>query len=262
MSTVLVKRMQEKRRYVANVLWDLLPYNEDVDGFNNQILADALGPDYSVNTIKDYTKKFNEQGWLSREFEYGYTEQGRATGRRFTWRLLIPKAEMLIRLADLEANEMRPKPKAKPKTKLAVPVGNGRDVVAAVGPEPTGSFEALRAVRKDESFALVAAARQYSERTHTLDTSVSALVKQAAELGVSIDVAALRASMTVAHDERLETISLVLPYVTQLENAVTRLSSQVEVVKAKLAECERLANENRNLRAQNQRLIAEKVATH
>jgi regulator of replication initiation timing len=63
----------------------------------------------------------------------------------------------------------------------------------------------------------------------------------------------------VVPDERLETVSLVLPVINTLESKVERLSAQVAELKAKAKMADDLAVDNRRLRTRVDTLISNNV---
>lgn len=134
------------------------------------------------------------------------------------------------------------------------------DTKAIAGPDAPSPMAALAPLRKaDDATALIAAARQYATRTDTLADRIAALKTAAAELGIEIDEAAMMRGIHVVPDERLETVSLVLPVINTLESKVERLSAQVAELKAKAKMADDLAVDNRRLRTRVDTLISNNV---
>lgn len=118
--------------------------------------------------------------------------------------------------------------------------------VAISGPDPdVNPFEILRPLRKaDDAEALIKAAQQYSDRLNFMEKKL----KELADAGILVD----RSAVHVDKDERLETVSLLLPFINRLENTVRALGEKAALV-------EKTTNENIKLKAQVERLVAERV---
>lgn len=132
---------------------------------------------------------------------------------------------------------------------------------AVAGPDAPKPLAALSSARKpDEAIALVAAARQYN-RGDRIAEQVTALQKAAETLGITIDPQVFAAGIKVEHDERLETVALLLPYIDSLESRIERMGRQLSESRDKVREAEQLANDNRRLRGRIEALISDKVVS-
>lgn len=113
--------------------------------------------------------------------------------------------------------------------KVAVITDRHQEPVGAiVGPEPPKPLEVLKGSGSDAPAALVLAAKQYAKsggRTPDHDKADEA-IRALRELGVTPPTDLLMKA-TVEHDDRLESIGLVLPYVEALERQVHGLAEQL-----------------------------------
>lgn len=133
---------------------------------------------------------------------------------------------------------------------------------AIAGPDRPSSFEALRPLRKaDDATALIEAARQYANRSGKVSEQLAALKKMARELGVEIDESVVLSGISLIPDDRLETISLVLPVIERLERDNARLIKTLAEVNDKAKTTEHLQIENRRLKARVEALVSERVVT-
>jgi len=131
------------------------------------------------------------------------------------------------------------------------PAAQGQETVAMVGPDRPSPFEALRPLRKDESRALIEAARQYRGKSVFLKTKITELRAE----GFVAD----ESMFSFERDAHLETIGLVLPYVESLEAENGRVATYVDQLRAKSRELEDLSQRYTALKRQNDRLVAERV---
>lgn len=294
--TEIREGMLASGRAVIDHLYNAIEPNTPTE-YRSANIADALG--MSLNKTDDRCVELVALGVLSREIA-GYNKpQPDGTvkiGRYFHWTLLVTKEEALRRHAEwgqkLLAGETSSqamalstgrvkydKGKTKPKDptnyknqphvapggpieRVTIAKDKAEDTRAVAGPEAPKPLAALAPLRKaDDATALVEAARQYANRTDNIDDSVTKLMTAAKSLGVEIDEAALRLSIHILPDERLETISLVLPVIDRLERTVERLTATVEQMREKAKETERLTIENRRLRARVEGLVSDRVVS-
>lgn len=270
-----MKMKQAKRRVTLDRIYDVLDVGVEARMVTNEMFA---APQLSAHTVGDYVRTFEEAGILTRRCEWLASSDNYRFGKRWHWTLQKPHAEAVAILDRIDEQELEAADrnfKAAISTKVAkskevrftdgsaVRVVDGQPVEAISGPDAPSPFDVLRPYRRivSEPYALVEAARQYRDRGSKIDSRINALLEEAADLGLKVDEDALRAAIVpVAHDERLETIVLALPYIEQLEAATARLLGQVEGLKEQVAELNKARLEISALRSQNQRLIAKQVA--
>lgn len=174
-------------------------------------------------------------------------------GKVATWLLPLPRAEALRKQNEYWAAHPVGGPvPAKPAVKVGV---DGEAHEAIAGPDAPQAFEVLRSERKDEGVALVEAARQYLGRQDTIRRAFQEMEKQ----GITVDWTRVDQVVSVEQDDRLESVANLLPYVTQLEKRVERLSTDNAELRERNKGIDTLTMENRKLREQNQRLLADKV---
>lgn len=144
-----------------------------------------------------------------------------------------------------------------------------RPVAAVVGPDaPTlgeglrETFVAMQTQEKDESAALVAAARQYSSRQDFVITKL----KEMEALGIQLDRTKVLQGVKLQRDDELEGIVKVLPYIDQLEVRLKQtdgwrqaMLDAKEQAKESAREVERLTGEVRRQQEANRRLVEERV---
>lgn len=200
-------------------------------------------------------------------------------GKTSRWVLTVPQAEGRRRLLHLfettpatpprKSNPLPPTPPA-PKALQADAVinedaseppavtvrqENGETVEAIVGPDKPHPFESLRSERKSDSEALVAAARQYRDRKAIIERAFLEMEKQ----GITIEWDRINETVHVEFDQRLDDIAQILPHITNLEKRVDRLAADNAELRERLKGFDTLRVERDRLRAQNQRLLAERV---
>lgn len=265
---------QANRRRILDHLYNTLEVGVEKGDVSSSRLSDELGLTRPVTDacIRD----ISDIGILNRRVEFRPNLNGVTGGRIAYWTLTVDHETARDLLRELDSQEddhyhrsMREAASSRAKNRettakidaVVVRVADNEFVDAIARPEQISAFESLRELRKDEAFALVEAARQYIARDTTIDASVESLIAQAKSLGVTIDVDALRSSITVEYNERLEGVALALPYIERLERQVDRLTTANNEYRAKIKAHEDLARENRALKEQNTRLIAQRVVT-
>lgn len=279
MMELMVAKQRDRKR-VLDALYQRLVVGEEVRQMKAELFASALG--MPAPRIGERIKEIAHLGILNRRLEMGSYGNGMSMGRHFHWTLMVPKDEAVARLIQLDADEQaqarenyaqgfekqretRRKAngaehtEAKPVERLGITVREGEPVEAIVGPEPPAPLADLRQYRKNESFALVEAARQYAERHTKVGSSIEDLIAQAKAYGVTIDIDTVRQAVQFERDERLEDVGLVLPYVDELERAVSRLTNERTELYKKIADLNAAKVENTKLKAQVDRMIAQKV---
>lgn len=266
----IVATKNQNRRLVMDAIFDALahgPRELSVERIG-VLMGDRLPPGYQkhISDIKGL-------GVFDAEITYASKENGLPPGRHSTWRLRMDRSDAdqamgALERLEAEANHRNrsqgvrdARARSNGKVKEAAPVKDF-ETVAIVGDDPVSAMAALHEARRDESYALVEAARQYTTRATRMDQQVEGLLAQARELGLHVDEAALRASISpVARDERLEAVALVLPYIDGLERTIARKEEAINKLRVQLTESDKITREVRALRTQNQQLIARQV-TH
>lgn len=285
MNTAQIAAKQESRRRVAKALYETMPVGVEFRDMSSERFGLSACPEIGPQAIKDRITDIVNAGILQRRMEMGHHGNNLPLGRHYHWTLLVDENEAMRRLDDLDATESitfhrnivegakrGAEKRAKSSVALttttdkpAYTIRDGIAVEAIIGPEPeppmSASLKAMRFQTANETVALVEAARQYRDRHASIDTKFIELIENAEKFGVTIDVEAMQNAISYDHDERLENIGLVLPYVDDLANRVAQLTSQVEHQQQKTREYDRLHVENQKLRAQVERLIASKVAS-
>lgn len=277
MANTLMKNKQANRRKFMDHLFHTMEVGREYPDMASSRVGETIG--LSKSQADAIARSLSDVGILQRRLEIAPFFNGSTAGRKYHWTLttdIDTARSLLAELDNEESNTYHTKLSASMQeanarrssaTRVSVlPVEatitthDDRPVIAVIGPDAPTSFAALADLRKDESFALVTAARQYAAREHTMEASIENLLRQAADLGISIDPMRLRDSVQLDQDDRLESVSLVLPYIDQLERRVSRQYETITAHADKLAKCADLERENKSLREQNSRLIAQRVA--
>lgn len=139
------------------------------------------------------------------------------------------------------------------KQEVVLATNDEEEVRAIAGPEPESPFAVLRALRKDESGALVEAARQYANRAKLVDQKLGEL--EAA--GIHVD----RSAVKMDKDEVLESVALVLPYINSLENTLHNFSEQNDALRKKMADYDQIKRDYAVLKRRFEKDVAAKVAS-
>lgn len=278
--TKAVQRKFDTQERILGKLYDLFPVGEEQHKASIKALSTTM--EESEGPMAMSLKTFNDLNILSRRTTYpGFQDQT----THLT--LLVPIHEARELLAGWHT-EIRDTPHPKPypsggkgesrlnaggrkpkqpdldlsldlgqddKVALATkPASEGEELVAVAGPEKGDSpWEVLRPLRKDQSRALVEAARQYKNKSTFLRTKIEELRGE----GFHVEESMFRFDI----DERLEFVGLVLPYVDSLIAENERVSRWIEQVRVLGHDKERLERDNRALRLTNERLVRERVVT-
>lgn len=142
--------------------------------------------------------------------------------------------------------------------RVAIATKPDEEVRAIAGPDRPSPFATLAPLRKDEPGALVEAARQYASRSGRIHDQIDKLMATAKELGITLNPDMLAGGVQLETDERLESISLVLPYIDKLEARVVRLTAELTEMRGK-GDLETLRNENRRLKTRVEQLVSQRV---
>ncbi len=159
-------------------------------------------------------------------FEWHDPNSEEGPGKRAFWKLNIPyeEAKVILDKAQREhliAAKMRYKKVGSAnlvKARAAKDSTNG--VVYSTGPDmPKGIGIKSFSPQEKQPKALVEAARQYGPKLNAAKAAYD-LLKSG---GIEVDREAFFKVMNISQDERLEVVSLVLPYIDQLEAQVKEL---------------------------------------
>lgn len=278
MNTVQVKTKQASRHKVLKALYDYVGgVNQESTDCSAERFMNDMNLGIGFQSVKDRLADYEKLGILRRRQEMGTHTNGIPLGRHSHWTLAmsIEDADKLLNMLDVEeidsyernfmdgakrGAEKRAAMSTAPVDKPAFTVRDGIPVEAIVGPDPEPVMDVMLKPYKDaamrngntDAIALIEAARQYRERHTSIDTKFDDLIANANRMGVIIDVDAMRSAIQYDHDERLETVALLIPYIDEMEKHVATLRSEV-------GELGQLRIDNRKLKQQVERLIAEKV---
>lgn len=276
----VLEKHDKMRALLDHLLTLLTPHQKKVDfSIASVVETSGLG-----ENARNYGADFIEMGILQRDGPYYGNGKDLPVGRHYDYTLLVtPEAARAILNEQLHQREQQisqnkaeghAKSGATKRAKTAARHAEETDVtrpdetVAIVGedaPKGLGShidpatLASLRSTRKDESAALVEAARQYSTRTSTVLDMLDGLEAQAKELGITFDKEATAKMFSFDRDERLETVLLTLPYVDTLLQENRRLVTQNGELLAKLEQFDRIKRDYEALQRANERRIAASV---
>jgi hypothetical protein len=269
----------ERERQQLAALYDLLGEAE-VETNTNEV-ASTL--DVPPGTFQLTKMTFEEAGVLETRLEY-------RQGRHAFWRLPHPQSvalEMLDAFHRKEAQEAGMSVRAR-RSRRSTTFGKGahptsiaaitrslppidtsawhregavavaertsedEPTAAVAGPEPESVWAPLKQLRRDDQEALIAAARQYRDRSQVVEN----LVRQAAEAGMHLPPESFRFEV----NPTLEAIAMVLPTLERMGRTIENLTTQVERErdrgKPERMQIENLEIENRRLRELVERLTA------
>lgn len=286
--TTIIDQYFERERALLDVLYDKWPVGQEVKGVNQDNISDI-----NRSAVGKALRQFEALGILTKRMTFGDPDTGIKFGRQYHYTLLVPKSvavevvEASIRERQDQAttnreqgnkqgaDARRGRPLGKKEVKpVAINVETPRVALAANETEEVRAIagddadttlriafqSASRGRYPDESAALVEAARQYAGRSTALGSKIAELEAVAKSLGMTIDTEALKATVSFEPDPGLELVSHVLPYIDKLEKRVESLGQTIVEMRAKVQENEQLRNENRRLKAANERAIATRVA--
>jgi hypothetical protein len=286
----------EKEVIVAETLWltlevgvERMPYSADELA---RVVNEATGLNMRHELVTRYIEEMVNDGSIVRRGPvYGTNENGLNIGRNYGWTLAVTYDEALDRIrARQEADAARwaagrdkavaasiagraraaqeRKAQSKADATVAFATRDTEDTRAIAGPEPVGviATKLTAAIRKagrntDDASALVEAARQYADRGSTMSTQIDELVRTAESMGLSVDRAALEQTLSFEPDERLETVALVLPYITMLEAALERGQDNIRELRRKYADYDEIKRDLRVLREKHGASVSQRVAT-
>lgn len=219
----------------------------------------ALNMDLSSHASR-YAQHFDEIGLISRRISMG------PEGKTSMWSVNHNFDDALMILYKdqdkrrIETHEARVKATSEPRKPRKAEV---EDIKAIVGPDAPVLADIMpkevRDLRKDEPAALIEAARQYANRTLTVQGGLNDLAKKLADLGIAFDIEKAQEAFHFEEDERLETIALVLPTIDRLERQNTTLAEQMASMREKVRDYERMKTENARLVRRVETLVSQRV---
>lgn len=268
-------RAETNARYFGYLdkLYALMDYDKELSPAAYQEIAKTLEiPPWAMINLKTL---LDELGILHSYNIYNPIIDGkRRMGRMGVWKLVKPRDEAMQLLEEWAAKGERWEyekrsgyvPKAPTKVKrepvpepkeapVAIATSDKEETRAIAGPEPDKTFASLASLRKDEPAALIEAAKQYANRQSAVEKEYQSLVT----MGLTVDREKFFEAISLPRDEFLETISLVLPIITNLQNKNEHLLEQLNAARDKTKNyAEIKANYERLQKRWNER-IAEKV---
>ena len=152
-----------------------------------------------------------------------------------------------------------PEPEPEPKVALATrPEEETRAIAGDVDTTLRGAFsEVLKNLQtRDESYALVEAARQYAQRATFIRQKIGEFEAVADKMGISFDRDKFIESLQFREDERLDHVRLVLPYINRLEDIVERQGRQLADQRVKIRDYDQLKSDNTRLTERNRDLVS------
>lgn len=126
---------------------------------------------------------------------------------------------------------------------------------AIAGPDKNSPFDVLASLRKNEPKALVEAARQYAGRRQLINQKLDELEKA----GITVNREEFFRSAQLETVEHLDIISLVLPYIDQLETQVQNKDRIIATTREDLRGMAQLRTEYNNLRESYNKAIRDRV---
>lgn len=268
-SKQIASRFEAEERLLGK-MYDLMKVGEKTEWMSIRKAMELF--EEKEGTVSTAVIVYDDLGILGRELTYpGFQKQ------KVDWTLLVDRKEAFKRLAAWhEKVRMSPTylkfPKHEPKARakrdngthaeepaeeprgVAIatrPASEGQELVASAGPEATSPFAALRSIRKDESKALVEAARQYADKGTFLEKKIAELRAEGFEVA--------EGALSLKRDERLEAVALAVPYVDALERENTRLLAMANNGREATKRYEDLSLRYTRLQQTNERLLAERV---
>lgn len=268
MSPAAAEKIGAAQDAIVRVLYTVLPIGQERLTNAHEIVGKTDNATYT--RVRDAVNLMKELGII--EVRLDWSGGG---GKKAYWKLLVSQDEALSRMRDYRATSGTARPtrvvskyeaqRAKRSSRLPVRA----DAPATASPEPTrlvaeaGELPAmdepwravLREARKDDGAALIEATRQYAGRREVLRTKLAEL----AEVGIVIPEDA--ASFPV--DDRLEALSLIMPFIEKQERWIDNLQRTVESQRSRIRDLNEkvgpLEREVERLRRANTRTVAATV---
>ena len=239
----------------------------EAHGLSSAVLGETFG--VNENVFERARKALRAIGGLSVRFTGIPVEEG--GGRVAHWTLTKPYEEVEALLQEQWRRESSGNGEAKddiglpggmsPEAAYVAGIADGERVVLAkrdseevraiAGPDNGSPFAGIRVLRRDESAAYVAAAKQYSQRSTLIDTKL----KELEDAGIVVD----RTAIHFARDEQFEAVGQALPYITALENTVKNLEASVADLQKKSKDLPELRSRVETQKRQIDRMVADKV---
>ena len=225
----LVQKFESMRKMLDR-MYEVLPLGEQVRDVSAATLAEGAG--LHPQRGAPYVSVFIDLGIVERVGpEYGTPTNGMSAGRHYHYTLLLSHEEAVERFekwatmaAATDAQNRKDGANRRYEDQLVAEAGEDKPAGLAASVDAK-TVKRLKESRKDEASALVEAARQYANRDDRLDGMIADMEKAAKEMGIAFDAASALGLFTVEHDERLEVIAQVMPYIERLERENERLKS-------------------------------------
>lgn len=268
----IATRFENEERLLAK-LYDLMKVGETNEWMSIRKAVELF--EMPEGTISNSLIVFDDLGILKREISWPdfqkqkvdwtlLVDRKEAEQRLATWHekvrmsptyLKFPKHEVQPRsstVAKREERQAEQPREERPQVAVATkPATEGQELVASAGPEAESPFAALRSMRKDESKALIEAARQYANKGKFLEDKIEELRREGFEVAPG--------ALSIKRDERLEAVALAVPYVDALERENTRLLNQMNNGREAIRELEDLRTRYTRLKRSHDGLIAERT---
>ena len=279
----MVINARNNRLHLIRQLYELIGgVGHEASGLSSKVLADTFG--VNENVFERARKELRGVGALTMRFTGIPVEEGGGRIAHWTLTKSYEEIEKLLREqwenesngVAKDDNELLPTsagtmstvertPELLPELTPAVPESTytivrqpvviakseREETRAIAGPDSTSPFAGIRVLRRDESAAYVAAAKQYSQRSTLIDTKL----KELEDAGIIVD----RAAIHFDRDEQFEAVGQALPYITALENTVKNLEASVADLQRKSKDLPELRSRVESQKRQIDRMVAAKV---
>lgn len=247
--STLVEASYDKQRTILDGMYQLFPVGEEQHGIQLESIGATIGgvgdaPQAIKSAMVTARDAFLEAGIIA----YHRAQIPGQQGRKSHLTLLVPHYQAKEMLDKWQKDRlMKPwtgKPRRNPPKaiKASAAITNGETtgsrafgeamalsqkedepVKAIAGPDAPLPLAALAPLRRDESYALVTAARQYAGRRKAIHDKIRELKDQGISLKMDVEDA-----FDFTTDERLESVSLILPYLDQVERFAENALRRVE----------------------------------
>lgn len=262
-----IQRRWDSEDRLLNKMYDAFPVGEKQEWLSIKKAVDMFKE--PEGSIASALITFEDLGILHRDLAWPDFQK-----QKVDWTLTVPKheAERLIeawhervrmspvylrypthtpRSRSSKKEEPNEEPQIEGMAIATKPASEGQELVAVAGPEAESPFAALRVLRKDESRAIVGAARQYADKGSFLDKKIEELRAEGFEVSPG--------ALSIKRDERLEHVALALPYISSLEQTNERLLGQNNGARETTRAYEDLRIRFERLKRENERLVADRV---
>ena len=253
--------------FALEQMYTLLEYDKINIGINYKSMAETVGlTDGQMINLKTIAE---ELGILKTSVVVNPLVNGiRTRGRQATWQLVVPFETAKKRIVEWRktgqpwsyTNRKGFAPKITRKNKpVELPVTiaqtDKEETRAIAGPEPEKPFDVLAPLRKDEPAALIEAAKQYANRWSDVENKYQELIR----MGIQVDKEVFLRSIKMPRNEFLETLTLVLPIITDLQTNNEKLLRQLNDARDKTKDYLELKKKYEVLQKLQHDRIAERV---